>query len=378
MSAAPPRWDIFCRIIDNFGDVGVSWRLARQLTHEHGLSVRLWLDDPARARRLLPALIPERAQQTIEGVTIRHWQDAFCVDTVADVVTEAFGCELPPGYVQAMVAKPPVWLNLEYLSAERWVADYHLQPSPHPRLPLTRTFFFPGFGARTGGLLRERDLPARRARWQRGDAQANLRQRYGGSADMLTLSLFCYPQAPLEALLRILAEAPQPVQCFIPDGARIDAVRAFFGAPALRAGDCRQRGNLRVHALPFLSQTAYDELLWSCDLNFVRGEDSWIRALWAARPFIWQPYRQQEDVHLVKLDAFLDRYQRGLAADARGVLRRFHHGWSAAELTRADWQALTACLPQLRAHAAGRSRNFARQPDLARQLVAFCGSFSPK
>ncbi|MBY0444112.1 MAG: elongation factor P maturation arginine rhamnosyltransferase EarP, partial [Burkholderiales bacterium] len=38
------RWDIFCRVIDNYGDIGVCWRLARQLSFEHGFAVRLMVD----------------------------------------------------------------------------------------------------------------------------------------------------------------------------------------------------------------------------------------------------------------------------------------------------------------------------------------------
>ena len=37
-------WDVFCRVVDNYGDAAVCWRLARQLADEHGARVRLWID----------------------------------------------------------------------------------------------------------------------------------------------------------------------------------------------------------------------------------------------------------------------------------------------------------------------------------------------
>ena len=38
------QWDVFVRVIDNYGDVGVCWRLACGLA-ARGEQVRLWLDD---------------------------------------------------------------------------------------------------------------------------------------------------------------------------------------------------------------------------------------------------------------------------------------------------------------------------------------------
>lgn len=149
--------DLFCAVIDNFGDIGVCWRLARQLAHEHGWEVRLFVDDLHAFRKLCPALDPEQPTQSIEEVLIEHWHEpehAGETLQIADVVIEAFACELPAVYVSAMAQRErtPVWLNLEYLSAEDWVADFHLRPSPHPRYPLLKHFFFqdPGPGKKVG------------------------------------------------------------------------------------------------------------------------------------------------------------------------------------------------------------------------------------
>jgi uncharacterized repeat protein (TIGR03837 family) len=377
MVSSRRRWDIFCRVVDNFGDIGICWRLARQLHEEHGLNVRLWVDDLVSTKRLLPEFDMTSPQQTVRGVEIHHWQAEFHFNEVADVVIEAFACELPESYIQAMCSKQPLWLNLEYLSAEQWVEDYHLQPSPHPRLPLKKTFFFPGFTLKTGGLIREQSLLQARDHWQ---AQASGAKTFWPDCtttdNTLVMSLFCYPHAPIHQLLDTLTKATTPTLCIVPDSAITPTVSAFFREQTLAPHSVRQSGSLTVKTLPFLSQAGYDELLWSCDLNFVRGEDSWIRAIWASKPFIWLPYHQSEDTHLIKLAAFLKRYQENLDTPGAEALNTFSSTWASERFDPASWQQLTHALPNLSSHAKSRSQWFASQPDLASKLVIFCENFS--
>ncbi len=116
---ADKRWQIWCRVVDNFGDIGVCWRLARQLHHNYNAAVTLWVDDLATFARLHSA-VQHAPLQSVEGVTVCHWTEATVSAPEADVVIEAFACELPATVVAAMRQQqpPPLWLNLEYLSAE--------------------------------------------------------------------------------------------------------------------------------------------------------------------------------------------------------------------------------------------------------------------
>ena len=98
------RWDIFCRVVDNFGDVGVSWRLARQVAREHGKRVRLWLDDLTVLAKLRPEIDPAYDVQKLEQVEVERIRDPFHVEGIADVVVETFGCDPPEPYVLAMAA----------------------------------------------------------------------------------------------------------------------------------------------------------------------------------------------------------------------------------------------------------------------------------
>lgn len=372
MHSAPQRWDVFCTVVDNYGDVGVCWRLARQLVAERGVAVRLWVDDLAAFARLCPEADAARDAQRCAGVDVRRWRRPFPdVADPADVVVEAFACELPENYVAAMARQrpPPRWINLEYLSAEAWVADCHGLPSPHPRLPLVKHFFIPGFDARSAGLLRERDLLARHAAF---DA-AGWWTAHGGApaAGSLSVSLFAYENAAVTALLGAWRAGERPVRCLLTDSRVLASVAAAVGA-ALAPGNARRDGALELRVLPFLRQEAYDDLLAACDLNFVRGEDSLVRAIWAGKPFVWHIYPQDDDAHRVKLDAFLDRYCAGLPAPADDALRAFWHAWNAESATADQWQAFAGHLPEIAAHTLIFRDRLAQLPDLTKTLADFC------
>jgi uncharacterized repeat protein (TIGR03837 family) len=367
------RWDIFCQVIDNYGDIGVCWRLARQLASEHGLEVRLWLDDLASLQPLCPEADPKLDSQRRAGVEIRRWQMPFAQAEVADVVIEAFGCPLPENYVAAMAHRLalPCWVNLEYLSAEPWIDGCHGLTSPHPRLPLTKHFYFPGFTPTSGGLLREHDLLDRRQHWQRDPQQLRNALRLPPPAEDETLvSLFCYDSAPIADLLAGWAAAPTPVRCLMPEGKAVARAAAWFDDSVLAPGDTRRRTNLTLHVLPFVRQEDYDLLLWACDCNFVRGEDSFVRAQWALRPLVWQIYKQEEDAHHAKLDAFLDRYCAGLDDGVAEAVRSMHRAWNG--IGTLDWAAFWRHRPALQAHAAAWSEQQAQESDLASKLVIFC------
>jgi len=309
------RWDIFCRVIDNHGDVGVCWRLAAMLAAA-GERARLWIDDASALAWMAPA--------GCEGVDVVRWNDPVAAADAAartppDVLIEAFGCDPEPAVVEAFARQRHAdgagrrWINLEYLSAEAYVERLHGLPSPvfkGPGAGLTKHFFYPGFTASTGGLLREPGLDQRRRDFDRTDWLA--RQGIDWQGERL-VSLFCYEPEALPALLGQFERAAQPTRLLVTAGR---AAAALPPGPA-------QRGALTLDWLPYLPQLEFDHLLWACDFNFVRGEDSLVRAIWAGAPFAWQIYPQDDDAHHAKLEAFLD----WLAAPAS--LRALYRRWNA-------------------------------------------------
>jgi uncharacterized repeat protein (TIGR03837 family) len=334
------RWDLFCRVIDNFGDIGVCWRLAADLG-ARGHEVRLHVDDAAALAWMAPQGAP--------GVQVLAWTDDPPAHPPADVVVEAFGCELPTALVERMAERPPVWINLEYLSAEDYVERCHGLPSPQ-RNGMTKWFFYPGFTPRTGGLLREPGLMAERDAFDRRTWLSA--QGFAPAAGERVVSLFCYDNPALPRLLQALAAEPT-LLLLTPGPAQRQAL------PLLDAQG--RLGALRARPLPWLPQPAFDRLLWSCDLNFVRGEDSFVRAQWAGAPFVWQIYPQHDGVHAGKLDAFLGRFGAG------PPVRALWHAWNALGLwpdalpPPGDWAA--AC-------RAWRETLLAQQ-DLTTQLLGF-------
>jgi len=369
-------WDIFCKVVDNFGDAGVCWRLAKILNREHGVPVRLWIDDLVTLRALVPEVDAALAVQTVAEITVcnRVAGKADAVD--ARTVIEAFGCGLPDAYVAGMAAheRPPVWIVLEYLSAESWVDHHHGLISPHPRLSLQRYFFFPGFTSATGGLLREADLLSRHDAFNAAKRRTFWRGLgYDEPAPQaLTVSMFAYANVPFADLLQAMAQGAIPVVVVVPAGVLTPLVHSSFGVSGGADATSWQRGALEVRTLPFLSQARYDELLRACDLNFVRGEDSLVRALWAARPLVWQPYRQDDDAHQRKMAAFLEHYCTGLDPVAAGALQAFWQCWSGEAGVVSDvWPALRAAHGVLAVHAGLWAQDMAQMGEMASQLVDF-------
>lgn len=391
MNSSPPhlQWDIFCKVIDNFGDIGVCWRLAADLA-SRGQCVRLWVDDASALAWMAPGGRP--------GVDVLPWPVAPGVLEVEiltspgqrppDVVIEAFGCDAAPEFIAECVGitgatgQKPTWVNLEYLSAEAYAERNHGLPSLVQRGPAAgwiKHFFYPGFNPRTGGLLRELEIARRQAAF---DREAWLRAQGIDAGDAFLISLFCYEPPALGQLLAQLATDGfdgRPVHLLVAAGRAQAAVQT-----AIKSAFCAektQKSNenypqpphsghslLSISYLPLLSQEGFDELLWACDLNFVRGEDSLVRALWAGKPFVWQIYPQDDDAHHVKLDAFLDMLE------APASLRGFYQAWNAgagSETVALDPAAFAADRDAWSQAALRARARLAALPDLAASLLQF-------
>ncbi|CAI8764319.1 MULTISPECIES: elongation factor P maturation arginine rhamnosyltransferase EarP [Pseudomonas] len=373
------RWDIFCSVVDNYGDIGVTWRLARQLVAEQGCEVRLWVDDLRAFERMCPEIDVRLDQQWQEGVDVRHWPAVWSSAPAADVVIAAFACQLPPDYMEAMAARErtPLWMNLDYLSAEDWVVGCHRLPSVKFK-GVQKYFFFPGFRPGTGGLLREAGLLEQRQAFQQdAAAQRQFLQDLGvfPAPGARLISLFAYENAGLASWLDALSTDGHTTHLLVPEGRILGDVQHWLGVEGLAVGDVHQRNALTVQVLPFVRQEQYDRLLWCCDFNAVRGEDSFVRAQWAGRPLLWHIYRQDEDIHLDKLDAFLDLYTAALSPAAKAALVELWQAWNTDGDMAQAWKMLLAHWPELSQHAQTWCLEQGLQADLATALVQFYESW---
>ena len=371
----PVVWDVFCRVVDNHGDAGVCWRLAADLA-SRGIAVRLWIDD-ARALAWM-------APKGCAGVTVHPWpagddEMRNARGAPSDVVIEAFGCGLPDPCLRFMASlqpsdSAPLWINLEYLSAETYVERNHQLPSLQcsgAGNGLTAHFFYPGFTERTGGLLRELDVASRRRSFRRDSwlAEQSIRPRPGERL----VSLFCYDNHELPALMKSLAQ--HPTLLLTTPGHATEQVERLM-AEAADSAHCWEL--LRIHPLPWLSQRGYDELLWSCDVNFVRGEDSLVRAIWAGAPFVWQIYPQDDDAHHIKLDAFLSRAFPDRVSATADAVRQVWACWNRGPASHDSrsveaWSVLNGgeSMSRWRERCALWRDELFLQADLATQLLAF-------
>ncbi|MFG6448206.1 elongation factor P maturation arginine rhamnosyltransferase EarP [Roseateles sp. BYS180W] len=353
------RWDLFCRVIDNHGDLGVNLRLARALVAA-GAGVRLWCDDDRALSWMQP-----RCPAALSCLPWAQAEQAAPPQQAADVVLETFGCELPLAYVQAMQARrlrgePPVWINLEYLSAEDYVERSHGLASPQwsgAAAGLQKWFFYPGFTPRTGGLLREAGMVenARALRQQSGHPW--LAQRgWAPQAGERVLSLFAYQPQALAELLQAL---PGPWLLLLCPGVAQQQAPALLGPQQ------------RAMALPYLSHTDYDQLLASCDFNLVRGEDSFVRAHWADAPLLWHIYPQHDQAHAAKLQAYWQRALAGADAQQQARWWALSQAWNGLAPWTDEASAALAHLDAAAQQARHWRQQLCAQADLLQQLLNF-------
>ena len=304
------RWDIFCQIVDNYGDAGVCWRLARSLSSLHGQEVRIFCDDLPTFNLLASGVDPSIK----EKIDLQPWQASFenvrHPVKVPDVVIEAFGCELPERYLTNLFIAPikPIIINLEYLSAEPWVSEFHGKASPQSH-GIPKYFFFPGFQDDVGGLLLDPIPPIGSS--VENHIPKDLQALWSSlRPNAKRISIFCYPSAPLRKWLSDLAAVGENIDILLTHG-HAEQLNLYGEHPI------ELPNNLKLFSMPFVSQDEYDWVLSQCDFNIVRGEDSFIRAQLAGKPFIWHIYPQEDRAHEVKLAAFLDLYLTEASQDLK-------------------------------------------------------------
>ena len=321
--------DVLCKVVDNYGDIGVVHRLARALAEsERGLKLRLIVDDLVAYSLLEPAVDTARTIQDMHGWKILSWacpddgsRAAFRQEYATDpprIVIECFACGRPDWF-EAMLFDPAdsavkTMVNLEYLSAEPYAVEFHRMPSL-TRSPLVRKhLFMPGFETGTGGLILDRAFMDSRSRYSDAASRKAERRRLVGRLDLATpagavefagrfwVLVFGY-ERDYGRIVGDVAEFGRgtPVQVLVASGKS--------GPCFMEAWD-RAGKPFPATRLPFLPQTDWDEVLVASDFTIVRGEDSMSRAALSGRPFLWQAYPQEGKQQLVKVRALLDGMRR--------------------------------------------------------------------
>ncbi len=316
--------DIFCWVIDNYGDAGVCLHLARSLSklklpHGQHFAVRLFCDQPE-----VMATLTDLSDTANPNLKLCTWEQPLVGYEPSSVVVSAFSCRFDEVTLKTLQqhqqrSGQPLIINLEYLSAEPWVEDCHQLPSPADGL--TSHFFFPGFTPRTGGLNLDPDFIAQCQAKLGLVSPASATDTESASATdsaptpaPYTLSLFGYDNPAVLRLLQGLAASGRECTLKVFAGLACDNLNQRLGL-TLTVGDSYDYApNVHCTVVPMTGHSGYDQTLLKCDFNLVRGEDSIVRAMHTGHPFLWQIYPQDESAHIVKLNAFLDCMERTLQA----------------------------------------------------------------
>ena len=281
--------DIFCQVIDNYGDVGVAYRLAREFKRVY----------PNKKLRFVINQIEElNLIRKSEDIEIILYKDISKIENSADLIIESFGCEIPKEYMDKALKNAKLIINLEYFSAEKWVDDFHLQES-FLGGNLKKYFFIPGLSEKSGGILLDNEFLERKKKVEANKEyyleKFGIKEKYD-----LIGSVFSY-EKNFDSLIEELKKLNKKVILLIlSEKTQKNFIKYFDNG--------NNYDKIKFVKLPFFTYDKYEELLALCDFNLVRGEDSFVRALLLGKPFLWHIYPQDENTHIKKLESFLEKY----------------------------------------------------------------------
>lgn len=281
--------DIFCQVIDNYGDVGVAYRLAREFKRVY----------PNKKLRFVINQIEElNLIRKSENIEVILYKDISKIENSADLIIESFGCEIPKEYMDKALKKSKLIINLEYFSAEKWVDDFHLQES-FLGGNLKKYFFIPGLSEKSGGILLDNEFLERKKKVEANKEyyleKFEIKEKYD-----LIGSVFSY-EKNFDSLIEELKKLDKKIILLIlSEKTQKNFIKYFDNG--------NNYDKIKFVKLPFFTYDKYEELLALCDFNLVRGEDSFVRALLLGKPFLWHIYPQDENTHIKKLESFLEKY----------------------------------------------------------------------
>lgn len=283
--------DIFCEVIDNYGDVGVSYRLARELKKYYPLKkIRLIIDKTDELNLI---------KKNFDNIEIIKFSELNEQIKTSDLIIECFACNIPCIYMEKAYTESKILINLEYFSSEDWIEDFHLQESFLGKGNLRKFFFMPGISPKSGGLIIDNDFIKRKETVEKNRSfylkKFNLEEGYD-----LIGSIFSY-EKNFEELISTLNKLGKKILLLIMSEKTQRNFIKYFD-------NVNKYDKIQFVKLPFYPYDEYEEILSLCDFNFVRGEDSFARALLLGKPFLWHIYPQTENTHMIKLKSFLNRY----------------------------------------------------------------------
>lgn len=325
---------ILCKVVDNFGDIGVVFRLSRALSDFPNISLRIITDNLRAFSLLSPGINPGADEQFFNGWQIFNWN-------ASDACLSAFTKNPPHLIIECFQCGRPEWLDhllfnikipniariimLDYLTAETYAETFHCLKSLTRSARVQKVNFMPGFTPKTGGLILDRQF-LKSLQPDKGGACPSLPSNPLRSfacplppllgdtpktpqEPSFNILFFSYPQnhtPVINAIQTFSKNAGCSVKVLLAQGAGFDSFKSAYKS-AREEKSPSEKPIFKLTELPFLPQTDWDALMCKTPLLFIRGEDSLSRACLCGVPFIWNAYPQSDDYQLVKVQALLDR-----------------------------------------------------------------------
>ncbi len=291
--------NIFCDVIDNFGDAGVCLRLGRDLCNKKE-KVNLFCNDLEAIKKII-----KKEDLDNQNLKISLWPTKEDNIDLKDTVIQAFSVRLPDFIYSNIKKNKALVINLEYLTAEPFADDCHKLPSFSDGIE--SFFFFPGFTNKTGGLVIE-DSFLKKVKNKNNllknqfEEKTNIKDSY--------ITLFSYENSNVNYIVKNLSklaeEQNKSLTIIVFEGKPINNLNNKLNLN-LRVGDTYKLDNIFIKVSPMVDQDEYDSLLIKSFINLVRGEDSIVRAMLSGNPFLWNIYPQEENAHIDKINALFDR-----------------------------------------------------------------------
>lgn len=308
--------DIFCEIIDNFGDIGVVYRISKELKKIfQNVRIRIVLNR-LEEFKAINKKVKDTDYQEIDGlicVTEKYVKENMESFGVSDVFIEAFGCNVPEEYVKAAKENSKLWINLEYLSGEKWIEDFHLCESLIDSKTLKKIFFMPGFSEKSGGVIIDSGF-LERMKFGKENRDEVFKKYFKDFdlKDKFIGTVFSY-EKNFENLLETLKNyEKETVLLLMGEKTQKSFSEILKKNLTEDYGNIVKYGKITMIYSDFFSQEEYEEIISASDFNFTRGEDSFVRGIILGKPFMWHIYLQEEKAHMDKIKAFTDRFKESI------------------------------------------------------------------
>lgn len=308
--------DIFCEIIDNFGDIGVVYRISKELKKIfQNVRIRIVLNR-LEEFKAINKKVKDTDYQEIDGlicVTEKYVKENIETFGVSDVFIEAFGCNVPEEYVKQAKENSKLWINLEYLSGEKWIEDFHLCESLIDSKTLKKIFFMPGFSEKSGGVIIDSGF-LERMKYGKENRDEVFKKYFKDFdlKDKFIGTVFSY-EKNFENLLETLKNyEKETVLLLMGEKTQKSFSEILKKNLTEDYGNIVKYGKITMIYSDFFSQEEYEEIISASDFNFTRGEDSFVRGIILGKPFMWHIYLQEEKAHMDKIKAFTERFKESV------------------------------------------------------------------